>query len=43
MREVRTLVPNLKGFISAVSQVSSQESFLDLLERLRVRAGDGGN
>jgi hypothetical protein len=42
MREIRALVPDLKSFISSVSQVSGEEDFLDLLERLRAQAGDGG-
>ena len=41
MRDVRALVPDLKAFISTVSQVSSQQSFLDLLKRLRVQTADG--
>ena len=43
MREIRALIPDPKAFISAVSRVSSHESFLKLLERLRVQAADGGS
>jgi hypothetical protein len=42
MREIRALVPDLKSFISSVSQVSVEEDFLDLLERLRAQGGGGG-
>ncbi len=42
MSEIWALVPDLKSFISSVSQVSGEEDFLDLLERLRAQGGDGG-
>ena len=38
MREVRSLVPDIKTFISTVSAVSTPQEFVDALEQLR--AGD---